>query len=184
MIEIVSYDPNWPIEFERLATTLRAALGDLALRIDHIGSTSVPDLASKDIIDIQVTVASFDAPLVQALASIGYTLRPDQTSDHRPPGAAGADNDWEKRYFWAPPGQRPTHLHVRIQGRPNQRYPLLFRDYLRAHPCVASSYAELKQRLARFLGDDRIAYTEAKDPACDIIVSSAEEWAQHTGWTP
>ena len=83
-----------------------------------------------------------------------------------------------------PPARRsaPTYLHVRVLGRANQRYALLFRDYLRAHPAMASSYAELKRRLAHYHRDERVVYTEIKDPACDLILSAAEEWARQTGW--
>jgi GrpB-like predicted nucleotidyltransferase (UPF0157 family) len=185
MLEIVPYHPEWPLEFEQIASTLSTALGELALRIDHIGSTSVPGLAAKDIIDVQVTVASFDPPLVERFAAAGYTLREGNTADHRPPfDAASPDSDWEKRYFDPPEGARPQHIHVRIQGRANQRYPLLFRDYLRAHPHMASSYAELKRRLAYYHGNDRRTYAEIKDPACDMVITAAETWAEQTGWVP
>ncbi len=185
MIEIVPYNPNWPLEFEQIAMSLASALGELALRIDHIGSTSVQGLDAKDIIDVQVTVPSFDPPLVERFSSAGYTLHEIITTDHRPPfDVASPDSDWEKRYFRPPDYLRPQHIHVRIQGRANQRYPLLFRDYLRAHPAMASSYAELKRRLAFYHGEDRRVYTEIKDPACDLIISAAEDWAAETGWTP
>lgn len=181
-VEIVAYREAWAEEFERLAEVLREALGPLALRVDHIGSTSVPGLAAKDVIDIQVTVPHFEEPLESALASIGYTQRQDVTADHRPPLDSGPENDWEKRYFTPPPGQRPTHLHVRVAGRANQRYALLFRDYLHAHPPTAQAYAELKRRLAHYHAVDRAAYTDIKDPACDLIIHAAEAWAAQTGW--
>ena len=188
MIEIVPYQPTWPDEFAQLAAILRAALGDLALRIDHIGSTAVPGLAAKDIIDIQLTVRTLDdfQPVQSALESLGYTLVEGVTHDHRPPKTPGPDSDWEKRYFRPPPLQRRTHLHVRVAGRPNQQYPLLFRDFLRAHPSTALAYAALKQILARYHGgsDDHLPYVEIKDPACDIIMSSAYEWAEEIGWQP
>ncbi len=184
MIEIVPYDADWPAEFAAIAAEVRAALGDLALRVDHIGSTSVPGLAAKDIIDVQVTVARFDEALEAAFCSIGYLMRPEISADHRPPNAHGPDSDWEKRYFQPPAAQRPTHMHVRIQSRPNQRYPLLFRDYLRAHPTVAAGYAALKRCLAYYHGDDRLVYTEIKDPVCDVIMGAAEEWARAVNWTP
>src|SRR5438309_1213301 len=86
-IEILPYDPRWPEEFRALGAVLRAALGDVALRIDHIGSTSVPGLAAKNIIDVQVSVAALDAALIESrLAPLGYSLRPDFTRDHVPPG--------------------------------------------------------------------------------------------------
>jgi GrpB-like predicted nucleotidyltransferase (UPF0157 family) len=189
--EMSEYRPEWPGEFARLAASIRAALGPLALRIDHIGSTSVPGLNAKDRIDIQVTVADFEPQTVAALAAglegIGYSLRPDIASDHRPPHLSAEespDPEWEKRYFRAPEGQRPTNLHVRAAGRANQRYALLFRDYLRTHPAAAAGYGELKRRLAVVAGEDRDAYVDTKDPVCDILLAAAEDWAAATGWAP
>jgi GrpB-like predicted nucleotidyltransferase (UPF0157 family) len=184
MIEIVDYQETWPQEFLRLAAAVRQALGELALRIDHIGSTSVPGLAAKDLIDMQVTVRDLDDQVTAALMSIGYMPRAGITADHRPPAATGSDSDWQKRLFTLPPGQRPTNLHVRVQGRPNQRYALLFRDYLRSHPAAADAYAELKRRLAQVCGNDRGLYADTKDPACDLIMCAAEAWATTTEWRP
>ena len=182
MIEIVPYNPEWPREFEKIAAAVRDALGDLALRVDHIGSTSVPGLDAKDIIDVQVSVSRFDEALDAAFQSIGYILRADVANDHRPPGAMGDDSDWEKRYYQPPPGQRPTHMHVRIVGRANQRYPILFRDYLRSHPAAAGGYAAFKRCLAPYFPEDRLSYTLIKDPVCDVIMAAAEEWSQATQW--
>src|SRR4029079_1192646 len=78
--------------------------------------------------------------------------------------------------------QRPTNVHVRVAGRPNQRYALLFRDYLRVHPAAAAGYADLKRQLAAYHPDDIQAYVNIKDPVCDVIMSAAEEWAARTGW--
>ena len=121
MIEIVAYQETWPQEFTRLAASLRQALGDLAVRIDHIGSTSVPGLAAKDLLDMQVTVRGLDDQVTARLTSIGYSVREGIIADHRPPRATGPDSDWQKRLFTPPAGQRPTNLPVRVQGRPNQR---------------------------------------------------------------
>lgn len=182
-IEIVDSREDWAEEFSALATVLRDALGHLALRIDHIGSTSVPGLPAKDIIDIQVTVADLDAePITTALASVGYTRRMDIVQDHIPPGSADDEARWQKLYFRAPEKQRPTHLHVRTWGNPNQRYPLLFRDYLRSDDAAAAAYAQIKIALARLHGDDVVAYYDIKDPACDLIMQAAERWATATGW--
>ncbi len=184
-IEIVEPDPGWPSEFAELAATIRAALGDLALRIDHIGSTSVPDLPAKDVVDIQVTVASLDVePLTSCLASIGYTRRVDIGQDHVPPGDLGNVERWQKLYFRTPEGQRPTHLHVRKLDNPNQRYPLLFRDYLRVSRDAADAYAQIKIALARLHPTDVEAYYDVKDPVCDLIIQAAELWAASTGWQP
>jgi GrpB-like predicted nucleotidyltransferase (UPF0157 family) len=183
LVEIVPYNPAWPGEFARIATALRGGLGALALRIDHIGSTSVPGLAAKDVIDVQITVAALDDPLVAAMTALGYSQPEGVWRDHRPPGAAGPESDWEKLYFRPPPGQRRTNTHVRVQGRANQRYPLLFRDYLRAHPDSAEAYAELKRRLAANLADPQ-TYPDVKDPAVDLIAFAAEAWAAAVHWQP
>lgn len=182
IIEIVPYDQNWPHEFAEIARPLRATLGEEALRIDHIGSTAVPGLAAKDVIDVQVTVRDFDAPFEALLGSLGYIRRLDINQDHLPPQVPGPASEWEKRYFQPPEGQRPTNLHVRAHGRANQRYALLFRDYLRTHPVAAGAYAEIKRALAHYHPENWDAYYDIKDPVCDVIWSSAEEWVKMTGW--
>jgi len=184
MITIVAYDTSWPEAFISVAQPLRTALGELALRIDHIGSTSVPGLAAKDVIDVQVTLKDFSsAPqLVSALGSLGYTLIPHITSDHLPPLYQGPETDWEKLMFGPPANQRPTHLHVRALGRLNQRYPLLFRDYLRTHPVASAAYAQIKTSLSQRHPDDVDFYYDIKDPLCDIVIDAAEDWVQATGW--
>jgi GrpB-like predicted nucleotidyltransferase (UPF0157 family) len=183
MIEIVDYKNSWPLEFRELASALRQGLGPLALRIDHIGSTSVPGLAAKDVIDIQISVAAFSPELLSALSTLGYSQLEGFRSDHRPAHAEAVDSEWQKWFFNPPPGQRRTNTHVRIQGRANQRYALLFRDYLRAHPATTESYAELKRRLAQNLADLRM-YAEVKDPAVDLIYLGAQEWATSISWKP
>lgn len=182
MIAIVSYNPHWREEFDRLAAPLRAALGDLALRIDHIGSTAVPDLPAKDIIDIQITVQAFTPALEAALATLGYQRRVDITVDHRPPHVVGPDSEWEKWYFGPPADLRTMHLHVRVEGRANQRYALVFRDYLRACPAAAEAYGIIKEQLARYHPADIDAYYAVKDPVCDLIWQAAKQWAQTNNW--
>ena len=176
-VEIVEYRTSWKRDFEQIARTLASGLGDLALAIDHIGSTSVPGLCSKDVIDVQVTVAALDERIVAAFEKLGYTFAQTISRDHRPPDETGPESDWEKLYFRAPPGQRRTHTHVRVHGRPNQRYALLFRDFLIAHPQTAAAYGELKRRLAATLRDPN-DYPDVKDPACDLIYLAAKTWAQ------
>jgi GrpB-like predicted nucleotidyltransferase (UPF0157 family) len=183
MIEIIPYQERWSAEFQAIATLLREALGQLALRIDHIGSTSVPGLAAKDIIDLQVTVAALDEQVTQAMIEPGYRKPEGIWRDHQTPRFSGPQTEWEKLYFIEPAGQQRTNVHVRVQGRANQRYALLFRDYLRAHPATADAYAELKRRLAAHLADSQI-YPYVKDPAVDLIYLAAEEWAAATNWQP
>lgn len=182
----VAYDPAWPAEADALTARLRAALGELAIRIDHVGSTAVPGLAAKDIIDIQITLADIEpetvAAAVAALSMAGFVHRPENNRDHRPPGAAGPNRDWEKGFFRSPPGERNAHIHARAAGRPNQQYALRFRDYLRAAPEAAEAYARIKRELGKYHAHDGEAYTEIKDPAVDLIALLAERWAVGTGW--
>jgi GrpB-like predicted nucleotidyltransferase (UPF0157 family) len=180
MIAVVSYRDGWVHEFERWRKRIATILGPRALRIDHIGSTSVPGLAAKDVIDIQVTVAQLaDA---DPLADAGFRAQPF-LADHRPPGVSGDAGEWKKRFFNFPDGERRGNVHVRVERRANQRYALLFRDYLRAHPHAAEAYARLKLQLAKELADET-AYPDVKDPACDLIWVAAEEWAAAVHWKP
>lgn len=178
--KIEPYSDAWPRDFARIAKLIRSTLGDRALRIDHIGSTSVPELDAKDTIDVQVTVA--DLHDAQPLLRAGFQEFV-VTGDHRPPGEDGPDEDWHKRLFLQPDHERRSNVHVRVEGRPNQRYALLFRDYLRAHARSAGAYAELKRRLAAELRD-LATYADVKDPACDLIAVAADEWAAAVEWAP
>jgi GrpB-like predicted nucleotidyltransferase (UPF0157 family) len=182
MIEIVPYKPTWPDEFNAIGRRIRQALGDLALRIDHIGSTAVPGLAAKDKIDIQVTVASLSPEIESAMARAGLSRVQQITQDHVPPGFEGPADEWTKWIFRPVPGQRSANVHVRLAGRANQRYALLFRDYLRIFPSSAQAYAQVKVTLACFHADDAEVYYEVKDPVCDLIVQGAELWATRTAW--
>ncbi len=186
MITIVPYDPTWPDTFIMLAQPLRARLGTQAIRIDHIGSTAVPGLAAKDRIDIQITIPDFSdiKQIITAITALGYQFHPAITHDHRPPGETGPANDWEKALFSSPPEGHPANIHVRAEGRPNQRYSLLFRDYLRVHPVATEAYAEIKRQLARYHPDNLDFYYDIKDPVCDVIIEAAKEWARHSGWKP
>ena len=179
------YDERWPSEFDRIAMALRREMGELALRIDHIGSTAVPGLAAKDIIDVQVTVATLDAAVIgPVLAPLGYTLHGGFVTDHVPPGWDATAAEWEKLYCQIPAGHRPAHIHIRAAGRANQRYALLFRDYLRAAPSAAAAYGLIKEALARLHPDDEDAYYDVKDPVCDLLVDAAARWAAVTGYAP
>ncbi len=183
MLEIIPYQTSWVAGFWNIASSLRSGLGELASRIDHIGSTSVPGLAAKDVIDVQITVAALSEDVLQAMLRIGYTKREGLWKDHCPARVPFVAGEWEKWFFDPPSGQRRTHMHMRVSGRANQRYPLLFRDYLRAHPASADAYAELKRRLAANLADPG-TYPEVKDPAVDLIYWAAEEWAAASQWQP
>jgi GrpB-like predicted nucleotidyltransferase (UPF0157 family) len=183
LINIVPYCASWPVEFRKLGDTLRHGLGALALRIDHVGSTSIPELCAKNIIDIQITVALLGNEVNAGLCNLGYVQHPTVTADHVPPDCVGPETDWAKFFFMQPAGERRVNLHVRQAGKPNQRYALLFRDYLASHPQTASAYGELKRRLAVSLADDE-SYPDVKDPAVDLIYFAAEQWASISDWQP
>jgi GrpB-like predicted nucleotidyltransferase (UPF0157 family) len=172
-VEIVAYDPAWPGRFAELGGELRAGLGDVALRIDHIGSTAVPGLAAKPVIDLQVSVAAFEpvTAFKQPLERLGYVYRADNP-------------ERTKRYFREPPGRRRTHVHVRRAGSFSEQWALLFRDYLRAHREVAAEYEAVKRRLAVRFREDRHAYADAKVPFMWEVIRRADEWAQAQGWLP
>ncbi|MGH2759910.1 MAG: GrpB family protein [Actinomycetota bacterium] len=177
---IVDYRSTWPDRFDVIAALIGDALGPRAMRIDHIGSTAVPGLCAKDIIDVQITVGDLDTDAITPpMERAGLRSRPTIVGDHQPPGWVGNDEEWSKLYFDTADGN--IHVHVRVTGRANQRYALLFRDYLRAHAQAAAAYGELKRRLA-VLCPDTLTYADAKDPVCDIIMSAAQEWADRTGW--
>jgi GrpB-like predicted nucleotidyltransferase (UPF0157 family) len=150
-ITIEDYDPLWPQRFETLRSRTSAALGDLATAIEHIGSTAVPGLAAKPIIDIDALLRSpTDFPLViSRLASLGY--------EHR--GNLGIPGREAMR---TPPYDFPHHLYVCPPDSQQYRRHIAFRDYLRNHPEDASSYGALKRILVGKLGDQRNEYTEAK----------------------
>src|SRR4030042_1240337 len=117
------------------------------------------------------------------MLALGYTRMQQVGRDHQPAQAACGEEEWGKWYFRQTPLQRRTHIHMRVLGYANQRYPLLFRDYLRTHPATAEAYAELKRRLAQNLADPD-TYPDVKDPAVDLIYLAAEEWAVTVHWVP
>lgn len=172
-LTIKPYDSSWPEQFRVLGADLREALAGLAIRIDHIGSTAVPELAAKPVLDIQISVAALEpvAAYRAPLERCGFSWRSENP-------------DLTKRYFREVPGRRRTHIHVRRSGSFSEQFALLFRDYLRSDPSMAAEYAAEKRRLAHVLADDRHAYTEAKDPITWRIIHAADAWARRTGWEP
>jgi GrpB-like predicted nucleotidyltransferase (UPF0157 family) len=182
---VVIHEPkaSWAAEVRALAPLIRTVLGARARSLHPIGSTAVPGLAAKDVLDIQVTVDDFgeDRSLDRALATLGFTRIAAVTADHLPPGATDASR-WEKRLYKLQK-PRPVSLHVRRHGAPNAAYALLFRDYLRATPEAARAYEAVKRRLAAEHPDDPGAYADHKDPECDRVMEGARRWAEATGWS-
>jgi len=163
-IEIGEYDPAWPDRYERWRAAIAEVLGEAALRIEHVGSTAVPGIPAKPVIDVQVSVADVEreTDYVEQLESIGLQLR-SRDDVHR---------------FFRPFPDRPRDVHVHVCGSGSEweREHLLFRDYLRAHPEARAEYAAAKHRAAELWADDRIAYTEAKTDTILGIMAAAERW--------
>jgi GrpB-like predicted nucleotidyltransferase (UPF0157 family) len=183
---VVPYDDRWPGRAASELAALRAALGPLVCHADHIGSTAVPGMAAKDVLDLQLSVRDLDtaaAALGPPLAELGY-IRLNYERDHVP---AGDDSDpglWVKRYWHRrdhPAGD--VNLHVRVAGSPNERLALLFRDWLRSQPAAVAAYARFKAELSRAVVGLKV-YTEIKDPVVDLVVVAAAPWARDTGWQP
>lgn len=182
-IVVVPYDPGWAQEYAVLASRLRADVGGAALRIDHIGSTAVPALAAKNVIDIQITVTDLSDPRTKdALGSIGYRYVPGARDSLV--GVPAGSSDLDKQFFRQPEGHRRTHIHVRELGRVNQRYPLVFRDYLRSDVSMRQAYENVKTELARHFEKDSAAYYAIKDPYMDTVYQAALLWARQTDWQP
>jgi GrpB-like predicted nucleotidyltransferase (UPF0157 family) len=185
MVVISPYKLAWPERADSVVAELRAALGSGALRVDHIGSTAVPGMDAKDLLDIQVSVddlivaeADFDVPL----QSLGFR-RAAYDSDHVPAGTNDDPLRWAKRFwFRRDHGDGDVNLHVRLRGSPNERLALLFRDWLRAHPRAVAAYVAIKRSLAEVAPDVGV-YTDLKDPIVDLVIAAAEDWALATHWS-
>jgi GrpB-like predicted nucleotidyltransferase (UPF0157 family) len=185
-VQVVPYDDAWPGRAAAELAALRAALGPLVCHADHIGSTAVPGMAAKNVLDLQLSVrdleaaaAGFDAPLTR----LGYTRLPYER-DHVPAGDESDPALWAKRYWRRrdhPAGD--VNLHVRVVGSPNERLALLFRDWMRAHPLAVPAYARFKSELAKAVVRLDV-YTEIKDPVVDLVVAAAAGWARDTAWQP
>jgi dephospho-CoA kinase len=180
-LDIRPYDPTWPAQYERLAARVALATGR---RVDHIGSTSVPGLAAKDVIDMQLTVESlaeadaFADKLTEAGFPRAEGVWRDTPKPSNPDPAA-----WQKRYHGSADPGRVVHLHVRAEGSPGWRLALLMRDWLRADPEARAEYVAVKERLAAD-GLTTTEYADAKEPWFDSIYERCEGWARTTSWRP
>jgi dephospho-CoA kinase len=189
---LVPYDDSWPSAAARLSERITralgdAALGDQAVSVEHIGSTSVPGLAAKDVIDLQIAVrrlSDADAPeFVKALADKGFPRSEGNIRNQDNPHASAPDpSSWRKRFHGSADPGRIVHLHVREVDGPGWRYALLFRDWLRAEADEREAYAEHKRQLAQSV-TTTTEYADAKEPWFVEASVRAEAWARHTGWS-
>lgn len=161
-IIIEEYDPFWPQQFEMLRSRIAPRVGPLVTAIEHVGSTAVPGLAAKPIIDIDILLrSSVDLPrAIERLYSLGYLHQGDL-------GIPGRES------FRAPGHDFPHHLYACLPDYPEFARHIAFRDYLRAHPEDRNAYARLKRDLEKKCRTDRGAYTEAKGEFVASILGRA-----------
>jgi dephospho-CoA kinase len=197
---LVPYDDSWPSVAARLIGRITVALEDVspedvapgdrapgcsALGVEHIGSTSVPGLTAKDVIDLQIAVrrlSDADAPeFVKALTDKGFP-RSEGNDGDTVHSWAPDPSSWRKRFHGSSDPGRVAHVHVREHGSAGWESALLFRDWLVANPTEADRYADLKRALAPT--EATIAdYSTAKEPWIASALERARAWARHTGWS-
>ena len=151
-IEVVDYDSNWPAIFEWERDLLNRTLGNVVEAIHHMGSTSIPGLAAKPIVDILVEVKSLEG--LDALNKKMVAI------DYQPKGEFGIPG---RRYYQKGANRRTHHLHAFASEDPNIFRHLAFRDYIMANPGIAAEYAELKKAVAKTCDDDIERYCQGKD---------------------
>ncbi len=166
-IEVVEYDPMWPDAFELEATKVKEALGKNCIEIYHIGSTSVPGLSAKPIIDMLCVVRDIQEVdhAVEAMESLGYE-------------AKGESGMAFRRFFQKGKDVRTHHIHVYQQGDPEIDRYLKFRDWMRSHPTDAKNYAQLKVELAAKFPNDILSYCNGKD----LFVAGIDTKDGFDGW--
>jgi GrpB-like predicted nucleotidyltransferase (UPF0157 family) len=162
-VRIVEPDPRWPSLYEQLRDRAVAALGDLVVRVEHVGSTSVPGLGAKPVIDLDVVIRSRDdlPEAIRRLAAYGWEHIGDL-------GITG------REAFSRPPGLPTANLYVCAEDSDELRRHCAFRDYLRAHPDEAAAYERLKRELAARFSDDVDSYAEAKSEFVQRILGLAD----------
>lgn len=166
IIEVVPHNPSWTHQYALEAALMRAIFGETILAIHHIGSTAIPGIKAKPVIDIMIAVKDIAAVEAYhpAMVAAGYTPR----------GEAGVPN---RRFFRKDTnGLRSHHVHIYPQGDPNLARQLNFRDYLRAHPAEAQTYSQLKEKLAAEFRTDSVRYTEGKTDFVERINRLAADW--------
>jgi dephospho-CoA kinase len=187
---LVPADPLWPQQAQRLMNRIAKALPVEqrdAARLDHIGSTSVPGLDAKDVIDLQLTVPDIHAAdaLAPELAAAGFPVVRGINAD-TPKASHPHREDWQKRFHAnADPG-RDVNLHIRAEGSAGWRFALCFRDWLRAEPAAAAEYLAVKRTLAAAHSGDRstAGYAEAKEEWFNSVEEALERWAESSRWQP
>jgi len=179
-VHLSAWRAAWELEFETLAQQLRGVLGDVAVAIQHVGSTAVPGLAAKDVIDAQVLVRELhDLRIGQAFESLGFRRRPEPWNQVDSIGGVS----FPKAVYAPPRGARAANIHVRPENSDATRYALLCRDYLRADPEARATWADLKAHIASAV-PDLMPYGQIKAAALPLLMRGAEQWADQMKWIP
>ena len=174
VVHVVSYRPSWADEYELLASRLRSALGPVAIGVDHVGSTAVPGMLAKDVIDVQVRVARLDEGAIEeSLRGSRFRRRPEPWNNRE----VSFGTACSKMVFAPPVGERACNVHIRIDGAPNAQMALLVRDFLRADADVRRAWAQFKVLVAEQVGDLDL-YGQIKAPATVVLARAASAWAE------
>jgi GrpB-like predicted nucleotidyltransferase (UPF0157 family) len=167
-VRIVDYDSAWPVMAEQELRRIKEAVADVAVRLEHVGSTAVPGLAAKPVIDLQLSVADMEPRerYVAPLERLGYLFAPAPESP-----------DY---HFFAKPPERPRtyHLHVCETRSEHEFRHVAVRDFLRSHPDEAVHYAALKREVVARHPQDRLAYIDGKDAYVTALEQRAVTWAR------
>ncbi|MGH3763670.1 MAG: dephospho-CoA kinase [Pseudonocardiaceae bacterium] len=176
---VVTAEKSWPQQARRVLARVAAVAGRQAHRIDHIGSTAVPGLDAKDVLDLQVVVSDLAVAeqLADDLVGAGLVRRDGRWWDNARNGAT-----WDKAMATNADPTRAINCHVRPVNSPTWREAVLLRDWLRAHPAAVREYTHFKHRLAAQPSDSIEGYATAKTPFISSALDRAEQWAQRTGW--
>jgi GrpB-like predicted nucleotidyltransferase (UPF0157 family) len=179
-LAVVAYDRRWPADFAVLAGRIQSVLGPVAVRVNHVGSTSVSGLAAKDCVDVQVEVPALVEELIAGrFAEIGFRLRPEPWNRAEPTTGGPCP----KLVFAPPEGERASNIHVLEAATEGARRKLLFRDFLRANDMARDAWSDFKQRLAT-MATDIYQYGQAKAGPTEILMIAAESWSCQTHWAP
>lgn len=178
LVTLHVFKDEWSETYKHITERMRSLLPEKTA-FHHIGSTAIPGLRAKDVIDIQVTVYSLDEIDLVAMKQQGFVHRAG-LKDHCPEGMTLAASELEKLFF---NHLKPAaNIHVRVRGAFNQRFPLISRDFLRANTAAAKAYEKIKVECAKRFPNDKDSYYAVKDPVFDLVYEAAEQWAKAKGW--
>lgn len=160
-LQLSPYEPNWSRLFLAEKEQMLVCLGNHILNVQHIGSTSIPGMPAKPILDIGVAVTNFEeaAVCVPLLEQLGYSYK--------------GENGIARRHYFVKGNPRTHHLHMLEVTSADWKHHLLFRDYLRSNPKVAQAYADLKQTLALQFANNRDAYQVGKESFIQTVLQQA-----------